>query len=365
MKILHAADLHLDSPFHALDRERAAQRRAEQRSLLLRIADIALKQSADIAVFAGDLFDSDDPFTETGLLLAQALSSLPMPVFIAPGNHDWFGPRSAWTKLRFGPNVHLFSDSDIKCVELPAFGARIWGTAFTGRSRPAPLVGFEAEKDGDTVDIMVLHGEVGVPGSPYGAVSEQDLARSGMDYVALGHIHTYSGLKQAGNTYYAWPGCPEGRGFDEPGVKGIVMAEVAPGSCRLEFIPVEGRRYEIVEVDITDSENLIDTVAAAVGDGTGNDIYRVRLTGETAYPPDVLALRRALENRFYGLELRDETRPRRELWAGAGTDSLRGLFLTQLYEKYQASANETEKERIAQAARWGIRAMENGEELPL
>jgi len=365
MKILHAADLHLDSPFQALDREKAIQRRAEQRSLLLKISDVARKKGADIAVFSGDLFDSDDPFTETGLLLAQVLSSLSMPVFIAPGNHDWWSPRSAWAKLRLGPNVHLFTSSDIKCVELPEFGARIWGTAFTGRSRTAPLAGFEAEKDGDLVDIMVLHGEVGSPGSPYGSISEHDLAHSGMDYVALGHIHAYSGLKQAGGTYYAWPGCPEGRGFDETGVKGVLLAEVTPGSCSLDFIPVEGRRYETIEVDITDSEDVLASVTSAVDDQTRANIYRILLTGETVYPPDVPALRRSLEGRFYGLELRDETRPRRDLWAGAGTDSMRGLYLTNLYNKYQASADEAEKARIAQAARWGIRAMENGEELPL
>ena len=77
------------------------------------------------------------------------------------------------------------------------------------------------------------------------------------------------------------------------------------------------------------------------------------------------ALRRELEGRFYALDLRDETRPRRDIWAGRGQDSLKGLFLSRLYAMLEAAENDEERETITQAVRWGLRAMENGEELPL
>ena len=365
IRVLHAADLHLDSPFQALGRDKALQRRSEQRALLGRIADAAREHRADIAVFAGDLFDAEDIFSDTGHMLEQVLSGMGIPVFIAPGNHDWFGPRSAWTRLTFGENVHVFTRPEIDCVPLPDLGVRVWGTAFTGKYRTPPLADFEAEKDGDTIDILAAHGEVGDAASMYGGITEEQLRRSGMDYAALGHIHSFSGLRRAGDTFYAWPGCPEGRGFDETGPKGVILAELSPGRCRAEFLPIPGRRYEIVSVDISDAADITAAVERAVPPDSGNDIYRVVLTGQAGSPPDLPALRRTLEGRFFALDLRDETTPRRDIWAERGTDSLKGLFLTRLWERWEATPGAAGRERILQAAKYGLAAMENGDEPPL
>ncbi len=365
IRVLHAADLHLDSPFQALGREKALLRRGEQRALMRRIAEIARARQADIAVFSGDLFDSENVFSDTGRILEEVLSGMEIPVFIAPGNHDWYGPRSAWVNLRLGENVHVFTSPEMTCVELPALGARVWGSAFTARYRTPPLMDFEAEKDGDVIDIMVLHGEVGNPASVYGAITEEQLARSGMDYVALGHVHSFSGLRRAGETYYAWPGCPEGRGFDETGEKGVILAELAPGSCRAEFIPVAGRRYEIARVDVTDADDIPAAVTAALPADTARDVYRIVLAGQTDETPDLAALTGALEGRFFALELRDETAPRRDIWAERGSDTLKGIFLDNLWKRLEATPGAAGRERITEAARLGLLAMENGEEPPL
>lgn len=363
--VLHAADLHLDSPFQALGRDKALQRRREQRELLRRVGRTALEKRVDIAVFSGDLFDTEDAFSDTAEAIEEVLPAMGVPVFVAPGNHDWYGPRSPWARLRLGENVHVFREPSITCEALPELGVRVFGAAFTERYRTPPLAGFEAEKDGDTIDIMALHGEVGNPASPYGAVTEEQLARSGMDYVALGHVHSFSGLRKAGNTFYAWPGCPEGRGFDETGEKGVIVAEIEPGACRLEFVPLAGRRYEVLPVDITDAPDAARAVEAALGRDASRDIYRVLLTGQTDEAPDTRALYRALEGRFFALELRDETRLRRDVWAGRDGDSLKGLFLSRLWAMLESADDDRERERITQAARWGLRAMENGEEPPL
>lgn len=365
IRLLHAADLHMDSPFQSLTARQALDRRIEQRRLPERIAEEAKRRGADILVFSGDVFDSDALFSETGRSLERAMAGLDIPVFFAPGNHDWYSRRSLWNTLALGDHVHIFTGEAMECVALPELGARVWGSAFTSRSRRAPLAGFEAEKDGDLVDIMVLHGDVGQAGSPYGAISTEELARSGMDYVALGHSHSFSGLRQAGATYYAWPGCTEGRGFDECGEKGVIYAEIAPEECRIEFVPLAGRRYEILEVDITDLNDPRQTVEAAL-DGHGrDDVYRIVLEGETEIAPDAALLQRALAERFFAVQVRDETRPKRALWDGCGTDSLRGVFLTKLRKRYDEATDETERRRVAQAARWGLRALDNGEELPL
>ena len=138
IRLLHGADLHLDSPFQALGREKALQRRSEQRRLLGRIGDIARERQADLAVFSGDLFDSENVFSDTGRILEEVLSGLDIPVFIAPGNHDWYGSRSAWTRLSFGENVHIFTRPEITCAALPDLGVRVWGSAFTGKYRTPP-----------------------------------------------------------------------------------------------------------------------------------------------------------------------------------------------------------------------------------
>ncbi len=365
IRILHAADLHLDSPFQALGRDKAALRRSEQRALLGRIAELAREREADLVLFAGDLFDADSPYSETARLLEQTLPGMGVPVFLAPGNHDWYGPRSPWARLDLGKNVHLFTGGDVSQVDLPELNARVWGTAFTARHRQPPLAGFEAAKDADTVDIMVLHGEVGVPGSPYGAVTETELAHSGMDYVALGHNHACSGLRRAGDTFYAWPGCPEGRGFDETGEKGVLLVEVEPGACRAEFVPLGGRRYETLRVDLTDSPDHGRTVLDALGRDASRDVYRIVLTGQPETAPDLPGLRGALEGRFFALELRDETCLRQDVWEGREVLSLRGLFLAGLWEKYQAAQTDDERGQIELAARYGLAALENGEEPPL
>lgn len=365
IRILHAADLHLDSPFQALGRDGAIHRRAEQRELLEKISAAARERRADIAVFSGDLFDSENIFSETGRRVSEALSDMGIPVFVAPGNHDWYGPRSAWAGLTFGENVHIFTRTGMTCVELENLGVRVWGSAFTEKYRNPPLAGFEAAKDGDIIDIMALHGEVGMPDSVYGAIREEELARSGMDYVALGHVHGFSGLRRAGQTFYAWPGCPEGRGFDETGEKGVILAEVEPGQCRIELIPTAGRRYEILPVDISDAGDALAAIQAALPADTSRDIYRLRLTGETDAAPETAAIHSALEGRFFALEVRDETRLRRDVWEDCGGDSLKGLFLTRLRQMLNTAESDAERERITQAARWGLLAMEKGEELPV
>ena len=89
IKILHAADLHLDSPFEALPAGKASIRRKEQRELLDALGRLAAKERVDLVLLSGDLLDSGSPYYETGEELVQRLQNIPAPVFIAPGNHDY------------------------------------------------------------------------------------------------------------------------------------------------------------------------------------------------------------------------------------------------------------------------------------
>ena len=213
IKFLHTADLHLDAPFAALSPEQAAARRQEQRELLTELAEAANTHDCDLVLLAGDLFDSAGASDETLLALRRALASIRAPVFISPGNHDCLLPGSAYLTERWPENVHIFKTDAIGAVELPEKQLRVYGAGFTARHERPLLEGFRAKADGWT-NLMVLHGDATQAASPYNPITPEQLAASGLAYLALGHIHQASGLLRCGSTCYAWPGCAMGRGFD-------------------------------------------------------------------------------------------------------------------------------------------------------
>ena len=109
-----------------------------------------------------------------------------VPVFIAPGNHDYLTTGSPWLEERWPENVYIFSTPHVECVPIPELNVRVWGAAFT-EPRSGPLLrGFEAEKEENIIDIMCIHGDVGNDASPYNPVSEEQISRSGMDYIGFG-----------------------------------------------------------------------------------------------------------------------------------------------------------------------------------
>lgn len=99
MKLLHAADLHLDSAFAGLPEEKAALCRQESRDILRRMVDWANDHEADVMLLAGDLFDSDRLYSQTARTLALTLGRFRGRIFLAPGNHDFYAPRAAATAL--------------------------------------------------------------------------------------------------------------------------------------------------------------------------------------------------------------------------------------------------------------------------
>ena len=357
-RFVHAADFHLDSAFRALSPRQAAARRRESRELPQRLANYVNQNDIDLVLLSGDLLDSNAGYRETAQALRDALASMDAPVFIAPGNHDWYGSGSPYMTMDWPENVHIFSEAALTGVELPALNAVVYGAAFTGAEQHrCVLEGFRAPEDG-RVHIGVLHGEFGAADTRYGAVSRQEAADSGLAYLALGHIHRRSDLIRCGGTAVAWPGCPEGRGFDELGEKGVDVGTVDAKGVSLEFVPFARHRYEILQVDVTDRAPR-EAVEAALPDVTVQDLYRIILTGETGEEGvDTAALQTALADRFYALEVRDATRPAEDLWARAEEDSLRGLFLRELKMKYKAAETDAERETVVRAVRFGLAALE-------
>ncbi|MBQ6539566.1 MAG: metallophosphoesterase, partial [Oscillospiraceae bacterium] len=90
VKILHSADFHLDTRFESLPREKAAEQRREQRRLLFEMAELVKGEGVQLVLLSGDLLDSDLSYYETHEALSGALEEMAVPVFIAPGNHDYY-----------------------------------------------------------------------------------------------------------------------------------------------------------------------------------------------------------------------------------------------------------------------------------
>ena len=363
LKLLHAADLHLDSAFESLSPEQAADRRQGQRELLFSLEEVAEKRGVDAILLSGDVFEGNSIKSETQRDIGSSLGALSCPVLIAPGNHDPYSVHSIWETLRLPDNVFVFKNAELEYVEIKGISARFWGAGFKNTFSPPLLRGFSVpEKTDDIPDIMVIHGDTSVGASDYNPISRDDLIRCGMDYVALGHIHARTPIMRAGKTAYAYPGCAEGRGFDELGEKGALLVTISDKGISSEFVPLGGVRYEIISVCIG-GKDAYEAVLAATNELSSNDCVRLILTGECEMPPDLNALRKSLEGKFRELQLRDETVMKRDIWAQKGQNTLTGVFLERLYIMYEAATNDKEREKVALAARYGLSAIENGGDL--
>lgn len=357
MRILHAADLHLDSAFAGLAEEKAALLRQESRDILRRMVDWANDHAVDVMLLSGDLFDSDRMYSQTARTLAQALARFRGRIFVSPGNHDFYAPGSGYDAVDWPENVHIFTSRRPQTVLLRSLNASVTGAAFTAAEEWEPFDGASFSGGDAPIRLGVLHGEVTRGESKYRAIPPAEIEKMNLTYLALGHVHRCAGVQRAGNTAYAYPGCLPGRGFDETGDKGFLYGEITPEKVELEFIPFAPRRYQSVTADITDRDPA-DAVRQALDPDCGQDVCRVLLTGSRRENFSLSALTSELSGLCAALELTDETYPEEDIWARCGEDSLRGLFLQNLRARYDG-ADEEEKRQLLQAARFGLAALDN------
>lgn len=357
LTLLHAADFHLDSPFRSLPPREAQARRQDQRRALEQLRELALERQVDLVLLAGDLFDSQQVYPETLETLARVLGELPCPVCVAPGNHDFYADRSPYARHPWPDNVHIFTREAVTALPFPELGAVVHGCAFTGPFREDdPLAGFRAPEDG-LLHIGLFHGEVGKL-SRYAPIAPQSLAQSGLAYVALGHVHA-AGLHADDPAPWAYPGCIQGRGFDELGEKGVLLAQVEPSRVELTPLYLSAPRYWALSLDITGREPAA-ALSAALDDRYQDDYLRLTFTGESE-PLELPALRALGQNHCRVLELRDETVPPQDVWARRAEDTLTGHFLREMARRLEA-APETERPALQLALRYGLAALEGREQ---
>lgn len=344
LKILHSADWHLDSPFAGFSGEQQAYLKEEQRKLPGKVADLCRKENCDLVLLAGDLFDG--ACTKDSVeILKRALADCAVPVFISPGNHDFCAPGSPWLEERWPENVHIFTGA-LEPVVVDALDCRIYGAGYQSMDCPGLLEGFRAEGK-ERYHLAVLHGDPVQLRSPYCSVTAPQVRDSGLDYLALGHIHK-AGSFRGGSTLCAWPGTPMGRGFDETGEKGVYIVELGE-EAKIRQIFLDTPQF--CELTVNTDEEALENVLPGAG---SLDFYRVTLTGSAeADISDILS-------RFPNLELRDLREETVDIWAFAEADTLEGTYFRILREAMEEADRES-KAQIRLAAEISRKILEGRE----
>ena len=342
MKILHSADLHLDAPFTGRSEAQAGLLRNALQRVPGQLADLCRRENCDLVLLAGDLFDGK--WTRSSYLaLYNALAEMNVPVFISPGNHDFYRSESPYFSEKWPENVHIFTRPEIESIHLSDLDCRIYGAGYRSMDCDGLLDGFQ--KCGDArYHIAILHGDPTVAGSPYCPMTSAQIRKSGLDYLALGHIHKAGQLK-AGQTLCAWPGCPMGKGFDETEVKGAYIVTLEE-TAQITFIPLDTPRfYDLETTPGIDAHAALAAVLPAVAD---DHFYRITFVGE-AQQPDLEVLRSDYAQ-FPHLELRDRTVPERDIWGSAEADTLEGAYFRRLKDAMD-TADEEQREILTLASR--------------
>jgi len=362
VRVFHCADLHLDSPFSLSSPAAADQRRIELRSAFTSALMIAKQNKTQLFFISGDLFDSEYVTRDTAELIVGELAAFSeCRFFISPGNHDPINDVSPYKTVKFPENVHIFGPSKEK-VALPELGVNVYGVGFNSASyMSSPVVGYGA-LDRDCINILVCHGDTSSPLSRYGPVTANEIASSGFDYIALGHIHAFSGVKKEGDTFYAYPGCLEGRSFDEPGYHGALMGTIGKGEADLKFYRFSKRRYESVTVDVSGASTkqaAIDIIRSTVRPYGNDTIIRVNVTGSV---PEPYLIRPAEIGKGYEypckIELTDSTVPEIDLTSLEKDTTLKGVFYNRMLSRLSAAAPGSEEySLLLLALKYGIAAL--------
>ena len=341
MKILHSADWHLDAPLSGRCEEEARFLRRQLRSIPAKVVQRAKQENCQMLLLAGDLFDG--AYTQDSYrAVYDALEEANIPVFISPGNHDFCQPSSPYLAEHWPENVHIFKHPVMESVYLEEFDCTVYGAGYAAMDCPALLDGFRADGDGQ-LQIGILHGDATTT-SPYCPVSAQQVHQSGLDYLALGHIHK-AGSFRSGEALCAWPGCPMGHGYDEAGIKGIIVVTLEE-QVNAQFQPLDTLRFfdETIDVSEDAAAALLNLLPAVQTD----DFYRVTLTGY-ADNVDLTALTAQFAN-VHHLQLRDRTIPETQLWSAVGEDSLEGVYFGLLKDGL-----ETDSERLQRCLKLAAR----------
>lgn len=252
-RFIHAADLHLDSPFRGLAKAPEQVREALTDSTfeaMRHLTQTAIREKVDFIVLAGDLYDEADRSLRAQLILVKEWEKLEehgIAVYVIHGNHDPLnGARAA---LKLPQNVYVFGADQMeyqpayrRSGELAAF---IYGISYGSRVVTENVAATYRIQPEAPFHIALLHGNVDGDGThdPYAPCALAELiGGNGFDYWALGHIHHRRVLHQYPHVVYS--GNTQGRNPRETGAKGCYIVDVtAARAVQLTFVPLDEVRW--------------------------------------------------------------------------------------------------------------------------
>ena len=370
MKIIHCADLHLDSALTThLDREKAKDRKQELLKTFLDMVRYAGENGVSAIIIAGDMFDTKRVSAHARNAVYDTICDYPdIDFYYLKGNHDVDGFLDSIPEIP--SNLKLFGDEWTKYYITLNTGRNICIAGVTLSPENSGSIYSALILDPADINIVTLHGQTSEYRSKDKAevIDLGSLRNKNIDYLALGHIHAYRKDDLPPRGVYCYPGCLEGRGFDECGNHGFELIDIDESTMTLtsEFIYFAKRTLYEIPVDITGCASTIQ-IQSRIDDALDDsdcmedDMVRIVLTGSVDIDceKNVDALLSVNKGRYYLMKIDDETKLAINYDDFALDASLKGEFVRLL--KSDESLSEEEKTLII---RCGIQAL-SGEEIEL
>ena len=374
-RFLHLADLHLGAAPIFLG-DLAQDRGRDYLDAFRRAVDYAVDAANGIhaVLVAGDFFDAACPAQDVVRFAVSQLKRLNqsgIPVIVTPGNHDGIGVAGSvyqnseikgLARIVRSPQVQLFDTLEVKGDPV-----NLYGMAWDAISKPP----FDMFRKADTAGyhIALIHGTLD-GGLFVGEYSREvplevdNLAQCGMDYIALGHIHTFQ-EKRAGGIPVVYPGTLESRRFT-PGEEGerflVVVTLERNKAAKIDRLKWNSKTLQTARIDldretIESEDELANFVRAKYG--SRDVLLRLILEGSPSFLVDVDTLATRLSGDFYWLEIDDRTDAFDSVTAEtlAKEDTVRGLYVRRLRER-MANATADDKSEVELALKLGIQAFQ-------
>lgn len=341
IRCLHTADLHLDAHLPAWG-EKESLRRADFLKTFERIVNLAIKKDVQLLLISGDLFDSPHPAAATVARVQTELQRLVdrgiTPVLL-PGTHDPFAPKNSIYRREKFPGIILSDPQLNEPQHLLVKGTHcyLYGFAYQ-KGKAEELLPSMQRRDLPGFHIGLLHGSR--RGSPEWDYRHKDLpfdlsdlAALRLDYVALGHYHTFELFQdESGRNIAAYPGSPEGKRFGENGARYCVLVTLSAGGAQIEAVEVNSRTLAEAEADLSGIVTIEGAIAEIRRFANPDLVLRLRLTGTVEIPLSLPSLLAACRNDFFWLELLDATRLYDSAYARRieHEETVRGLFVRRM-----------------------------------
>jgi exonuclease SbcD len=386
LRLLHTADVHLGAR-HADLGEQAAAQRERQFAAFKATVDMAIAEPVDLVLIAGDLFDSNvQPRRSVERVAAELrrLVEARIRTVLIPGTHDVYDRASIYRSYDLpalagavGSDLLTILTPDRPLVALKALDVVVHGTVFATKRAPhSPLRDLVAGTDpAATWHIGMVHGSLAIPDRTDGdevVVTIDEIAATGLDYLALGHWHSTS-RGRAGTTVYAYSGAPEPVALDQDRAGKVLLVTLDERNGKKAVDVAErqvGRtRFEKVELDasgIASQPALIDLLAARANPDL---VLDVRLIGVRPDQLDVHIdeVEAALAGRFLKIRVRDRSAPALSRGPIPPPDTILGAFIRDVeaqVAEHEAAGDDAAAAELRDALRLG-RLLLAGEEVTL